>query len=205
MTLEARDLRQLQGSVLLAALLIGTGIAASLWARDEMKRAEQAAAQALAQHRDITDRLRRVRDEELEIKSKTATFQEIVARGIVGPEKRLEWVELIGDIRRQRQLLDPEYEFQPQAPMGAPVGGFQFVGSPMSLRLPLLHEGDLLGLLDDLQTRAPALVQPRECVIERQQVQATRDSPPINLLATCELQWITIRRSGGTPREGGAP
>lgn len=202
MNFEARDLRQLQGSILLAVVLIGLGIAASLWARGEMRQAEQAAEQATARHREITDRLRRVRDEELEIKSKTRTFQEITERGIIGPEQRLEWVELIGDIRRQRQLLDPEYEFQPQAALGTPIGDFQFVGSPMAVRLPLLHEGDLIGFLADLHARAPALVQPRDCSIERQQLQASRGGPPINLVATCELQWITIRRSGNAEREG---
>ena len=204
MTFEARDLRQLQGSLFLAALLIGLGVGASLWARNEMRQAEQSAELASARHREITDRLRRVRDEELEIKTKTRTFQEIAARGIIGPEQRLEWVELIGDIRRQRQLLDPEYEFQPQAPLGGPIGDFQFVGSPMAVRLPLLHEGDLIGFLDDLHARAPALVQPRECSIERQQAQTTRGGPPTNLVATCELQWITIRRSSAAGAEGAA-
>lgn len=202
MNIEARDLRQLQGSILLAALLIGLGVGASLWAGKELQQAEQAAEQASVRHREVTDRLRRVRDEENEIKTKTGTFQTIAARGIIGPEQRLEWVELIGDIRRQRQLIDPEYEFQPQAPLGSPIGDFQFVGSPMAVRLPLLHEGDLIGFLDDLHARAPALVQPRECSIERQQAQATRGGPPINLVATCELQWITIRRSGSPGREG---
>ena len=205
MTLEPRDLRQLQGSILLAVLLIGAGVAASLWAQNEMQRAEQAAEQAGARHREITDRLRRVRDEEQEIKTKTATFQRISARGIVGPEKRLEWVELIGDIRRQRQLLDPDYEFQPQAALGPPIGDFQFVGSPMTVRLPLLHEGDLIGFIDDLQTRAPALVQPRSCAVERQPAQPLRGGPAVNLVATCELQWITVRRGGGGTRKDTTP
>lgn len=196
MNFDARDLRKLQGSLLLAIALIGAGAAMVWWTLAELRGAEQAAREAEARHRDITDRLRRVRDEEIEIKTKTKTFQAIAARGIIGPEQRLEWVELIGDVRRQRRLLDPEYEFQPQASLGGRLGDFQFVASPMALRLPLLHEGDLLGFLGDLQARAPALVQPRECQVERRPGPAQRGGPPANLLATCELQWITIRRSG---------
>lgn len=202
MTLDAKDLRKLQGSVLLALLLIGAGVAAALWARDQLKASERASMEARSRFDEISERLRRVRDEEIEIKTKTATFQAIAGRGIIGPEQRLEWVELIGDVGRQRRLFSPEYEFQPQSALGNSLGDFQFVASPMALRLPLLHEGDLIGFIDDLQARAPALVQPRECLIERRQQAGERGGPWANLLAICDLQWITIRRSDGKARRG---
>lgn len=192
MNIDAKDLRKLQGSLLLATVLIAAGGATLWWTRGELVAARRDAASAASSHRDADNRLKRVRDEEAEIKSKSTTFRELARRRVLGPEQRLEWVELVSDIRRDLRLFAPDYEFAPQQALGVGAGGYQFVGSPMGLRLPLLHEGDLLGLLAQLKARAPAVVQPRTCQIERQALATDRLGVQPNLQAVCTLQWITI-------------
>jgi hypothetical protein len=44
-------------------------------------------------------KLKRVRDEESEIKQKSILFNKLQERGMIGEEQRLEWVELLKDIR----------------------------------------------------------------------------------------------------------
>jgi hypothetical protein len=192
MTYALKDLRKLQHHVLFAALLIAAGAAALWWTRSELKAASRDASSAASRYKEVENRLQRVRDEEAEIKAKSATFRELARRGIIGPEKRLEWIELVSEIRRELRLFAPDYEFAPQQAMGVGADGYQFVGSPMGLRLPLLHEGDLLGLLAQLQERAPALVQPRSCQIDRQVLASDRLGIQPNLQAVCTLHWITI-------------
>lgn len=199
MNIDAKDLRKLQGSVVLATLLVVAGAVALWWARGELTTARREAASAASGHREADNRLKRVRDEEVEIKAKSATFRDLAKRRVLGPEQRLEWVELVSDIRRDLRLFAPDYEFAPQQALGVGAGGYQFVGSPMGLRLPLLHEGDLLGLLAQLKTRAPAFVQPRTCQIERQALATDRLGVQPNLQAVCTLQWITI---SGPAKEG---
>lgn len=61
--------------------------------------------------------------------------------------------------------------------------------------MPLLHEGQLVALLDDLVRHASALVRVRECTLSRA---ATAAPGGEQLNADCLLDWITFRpRSGG--------
>lgn len=199
MNIDAKDLRKLQGSLLLATTLIAAAAAALWWTRGQLDTARREAASAASSHREADNRLKRVRDEEVEIKAKSATFRDLAKRRVLGPEQRLEWVELVSDIRRDLRLFAPDYEFAPQQELGVGAGGYQFVGSPMGLRLPLLHEGDLLGLLAQLKARAPAIVQPRTCQIQRQALATDRLGVQPNLQAVCTLHWITIT---GPAKEG---
>jgi len=196
MNIDIKDLRKLQGSLLLATALIIAGGSSLWWTRGELTAARREAASAASSHREADNRLKRVRDEEAEIKAKSATFRELANRGVFGPEQRLEWVELVSEIRRDLRLFAPDYEFAPQQALGIRAGSYQFVGSPMGLRLPLLHEGDLLGLLAELKARAPAVVQPRTCQVERQALATDRLGVQPTLQAVCTLQWITISAPG---------
>lgn len=199
MNIDAKDLHKLQGSLLLAAILIVAGATALWWTRGQLDTARREAASAASSLREADNRLKRVRDEEAEIKAKSATFRDLARRRVLGPEQRLEWVELVSEIRRDLRLFAPDYEFAPQQALGVGAGGYQFVCSPMGLRLPLLHEGDLLGLLTQLKARAPAIVQPRTCQIQRQALATDRLGVQPNLQAVCTLHWITIN---GPAKEG---
>ena len=101
-------------------------------------------------------------------------YQDLVARGIIGQEERLDWVEQIARIKAARRLLDVQYEIQPQAPIGdaalpggAAAGPYEIMASTMNLHMQLLHEDDLLGFLDDLRQNVHAQLLVRECRIAR--------------------------------------
>ena len=61
----------------------------------------------------------------------------------------------------------------------------------MKLELAMLHEGDLLILFDSFteQKTSPFIV--RQCEITRQNANIGSSLTP-NMLAKCELDWITI-------------
>lgn len=196
MKLDAADIRKIRGSLALCLLLIAGGAGAlilvekqKLLAGAELARAEKARAQAQT-------RLRQVSDEEQEVKQRSAQFQLLLGRGIIGEERRLDWIELLREIRERHRLFEIDYEIAPQQKLGDDAaGGYEFRTSTMKVQVPLLHEEDLLRLIADLQVEAPALLVPRQCRLDRRPPSSAPSARQANLEATCTLQWITIAGS----------
>ena len=192
---SALRLRNLGGSLafLLLAILIALGMAFSTLKYSGQT--EQSLKQSQAQLAESRGRLARAREDEQEIRAKIERYREIIEQQRTQPERRLDWVETLRNIKEKRRLLGMEYEIAPQRPLDAKVvvsGGYSFLVSPMKLDMMLLHENDLLGLFADLAAQVPALVSVRHCTIERlpgvpQQTQAAL------LRAKCEVDWITLQ------------
>ena len=192
------DLKKLRISLLVCLLMIVMGAAVVFFANGAIKSAQRERVAAQAQRNDYAGKLQRVRSEEAEIKEKSALFQKLQERGIIGEEQRLEWVELLKDIRDKRRLIDLVYEIEPQRPLDvAPGAGFTFNVSPMKVQLKLLHEEDLTRFLGDLNEQARALIQVRYCKVTRQPQGQAGTSGQANLLAECRIDWVTLREVAG--------
>lgn len=186
--------RNLIGSLtfLLVSLLVAAGLSA--WIIQTGEEAERALQQAKAQLADSRNRLARAQDDEREIRARIDRYHELIKRGRTQPERRLDWVEALRNVKEKRRLLGMEYEIAPQRPLDPkqPVtGGYSFLVSPMKLDMLLLHEYDLLGLLADLSAAVPALISTRQCTIER--LPASSQPQAAQLKANCELDWITLQ------------
>lgn len=192
------DLKKLQISLLVCLLMIVMGAAVVFFANGATRSAQHERVTAQAQRNDYVGKLQRVSSEEREIKEKSALFQKLQQRGIIGEEQRLEWVELLKDIRDKRRLIDLVYEIEPQRPLDvAPGAGFTFNVSPMKVQLKLLHEEDLTRFLGDLNEQARALIQVRYCKVTRQPQGQAGTSGQANLLAECRIDWVTLREVAG--------
>jgi hypothetical protein len=198
MNFDVNDLKKLAPGLITAIVLAALGAAAVYWTLQASSKAERKFQLSQARFAEADRRLREVNREEEEIRANSARYQALVDRGVIGLEQRLEWVELIADIRKARRLFDIDYEYAPQQLLPGSSSPFLFHASTMKFRLPLLHEGDLFRFLEDLSSRAPAHVQPRQCTIERVASPATSNLAP-HLNGSCTLRWITIRdeRLGG--------
>lgn len=193
------DLKSIRGSALLALAMAMAG-GGALWASarlaDEVSRGH---ASALEVRGKAQRGLASARAEEAEIAEKIDRFRHLVERGAIGSEQRLAWVELIRDARARHQLGALDYEFSPQRPLDPAIapsdaGQLEAAGSTLHIRLPLLHEGDLLTLIDDLTANASAVVRVRECSIARRM---PADASAEALQADCLLDWITFRPRSG--------
>ena len=194
------DLARIQTGLWLALLMLAVGAVLLYFSSQAGASARQARDFVLAQRQESDTKLKRVRDEEIEIKNKSALYARLQQLGIIGAEERLEWVELLKEIRDQRRLPDLQYEIAPQRALdGKPASGFAFYGSTMKLDLRLLHEEDLTRLLADLRSRAKALVSVRSCDLVRLPAGADeRAGRRANLSASCEIDWLTadaVRRN----------
>ncbi|MFC5300200.1 hypothetical protein [Azospira restricta] len=189
------DLARLRASLaaVLALLAVGGGIA---WlAERDLRQARSRHADAERLRAEFAGRLLRVRDEAHELRQLADRFYALRVRGIVGDERRPDWVALIGDLRRRRRLAELRYELSPQQPAAAEHA---FRSSAMRLQMKLLHEGDLLGFIDDLRAQAQATVRVRSCTVRRSDRPAATPDDAAGLDADCTLEWITFP----PPQEG---
>lgn len=130
-------------------------------------------------------------------------YQKLISDGFIGEERRIEWVDALRTIHQQNKLFGIKYSIGMQEDYKPPfkfdVGQFTLHRSVMKLELSMLHEGDLLTMIEalDAQQTTPFIV--RECEITRLATVNTTALAP-NLLASCELDWLTIRE----PQAAGA-
>jgi hypothetical protein len=198
MNITASDFARIRWGLgfLLVAAVVGFFITTT--AQRLVEKAEASQRQLQAQQRDIRARLARAPEEEKELRSKIILYQQLLDRGIIGQEERLNWVEQIARNKAARRLLDFQYEIAPQKalgdailPGGAQAGSFEFVASTMALQMPLLHENDLLGFIADLRRSVPAHLMVRDCTIDR--VLSGGDRAAAQLRAICSIDWVTVR------------
>jgi hypothetical protein len=197
MKLPPKTGQRIAGPALVAVALIAAG-AAAVAATSQLlaaTRVEQQAARA--QRGAEQDQLVRVTDEAREIRERLVDYQKLVDRGVVGEERRLDWVDRINAIKAARKLPEVKYSIGPQrlaAYPGITGGGeVEFLASPMQLDLALLHEEDLFRVIGDLRRDLSALVVVKACNVERtgETVKARGLAP--RLRARCELDLVTIR------------
>jgi hypothetical protein len=124
-------------------------------------------------------------------------YNDLLVSGFIGEERRIEWIERLRQIHAQHKLFSIDYSIGLQEdykPSFLPnMGTFTLHRSIMKLNLDMLHEGDLLSLLDGLHEQtAPFIV--RDCEIKRP-IGAVVNSKVLtsNLKAACEIDWLTLR------------
>lgn len=204
MKLDAADFKRLTWPIALfsACLSIGAGALGGAWYLQ--KKLETTHRTAQAARVEMQGKLNRAREEEQELRDKIGRYLALRSQGLIGAEKRLDWIEAIGRVKTLRRIIHLEYEFQPQRPVdaailpsGASGGGFTAMSSQMHMKLRVLHEGDLLGFLDDLRAAVQATIQVRSCSIDRidpngGEVPASQTNRA-QLLAECTLEWISLQ------------
>jgi hypothetical protein len=193
----AAALPRLRASLAATTLMLAVGASVALYAHGRIARAQAVLAAARAERNESEGKLRQARGEENEIRQKAAVFERLAARGVVGEEARLEWVELLDEIRDRRRLPEVRYEFAPRRALeqgDKAAAAFGLYASAMKLQARLLHEEDLTRLLADLRERAPALIRVRRCDLSR--LPATDadagDAARGLLRADCLIDWITL-------------
>jgi hypothetical protein len=124
-------------------------------------------------------------------------YNQLLATGFVGEERRIEWIEALRQIHAQHKLFSIDYSIGLQEsynPSYLPnLGNFKLKRSVMNLKLDMLHEGDLLALLDGLHEQTTPFIV-RECEIKRP-VGAVVNAKNMasNMQANCEIDWLTLR------------
>ncbi len=122
-------------------------------------------------------------------------YQKLISNGLLGEEQRLAWVDALRNIHKSEKLFTIKYNigaqerYEPAYKLN--LGSFKITRSTMQLELAMLHEGDLLTLLDGLGTQQTSPFIVRKCLMTRINVNTGSSLTP-RMQAKCELDWITI-------------
>ena len=182
-------LRRIRWNLLLFLLLSLLGAAAVFLSRDMYSAAQKTNKLTLSKRAEIQGKLANAQNEEQELREKFARYQAIEARGYIGSERRLDWVEEIRKIKVNRKLLEVQYELEPQKLLESNSSGYDFMVSSMRLQMRLLHEEDLLNFLSELRDNIRAFTSVKSCNVTRQ----TLLGSAAQLSAECVIDWITLR------------
>lgn len=132
-------------------------------------------------------------------------YQKLVAQGLIGNEHRLYWVETLRKIAEDLKLKKVTYRIDPQkiyaADFLSDLGEVNVFASQMILQLDLLHEGDLLYLIEILNDRVPGSFHVNQCSLKRSQDKFVMHPSTTNLLADCEFTWFTLKAANNENEE----
>jgi hypothetical protein len=183
--------------------LIGALIASAVgvWLSHNMLQEAASGAEKAQRTRDAAaSRYAQVESEKRDIRNFQQRFVELRQRGLIGDERRLDWLDAIRQTQDQLKLPPLSYEIEPQqvVTLDTPIdlGDYQLRGSRMHLHMELVHELDLFNFFQDLRERGYVAVQ--DCSIKRLGVVA--GTPGASTLgADCTLNWITLNTAPKAP------
>ncbi len=141
-------------------------------------------------------------NEKNEIRDFQPKYVQLVRRGFVGEEKRLDAIEHVRHIQESRKLLPITYDISPQQAFqldaSIQTGELELRGSKLVVRMGLLHEMDLLTFLTDL--RSKGTFSPQACSFKSSE-SAKITLLSANLQGECTLYWVTMGRRAAAEGE----
>ena len=128
-------------------------------------------------------------------------FVNLYNKGIIGREKRLNWIEALRQAGETVKLpsltysINSQEEHIPEYVIN--YSGYTIYRSSMELNLGLLHEGDLFKLIDYINQEADGIYTLSECTFSMNGREVNFDKNHANISASCLLYWLTIDLAGG--------
>lgn len=134
-------------------------------------------------------------------------FVKLFNQGVIGREKRLNWIEALRQAGETIGLPSLSYSINSQEEhvpeYNINYSGYTLYRSSMELNLGLLHEGDLFKLVDYINRKAEGIYTLSECSFRMNGGKVKFEKSHANITATCLLYWITIDLAGGQEIEIG--
>ncbi len=199
MNITRDDAKRLRWPLALAVVMAVAGAAILYFSQSYLDSAKGTRAGTRASRVAAQERVLRVSEEEREIRENLIDYERMRERGMLGEQSRIEWIESIARIKKNRKLFEIKYRIEAQRVLDYPgivaTGGADFVVSRMKLEMMLLHENDLLDFLADLETAKKAFVSTRQCVVtrlERASAAGTTALQP-RLRAECSIDLVSVK------------
>lgn len=197
MKLTIEDLRYLRLPLIGLAITLAT-VSTLLWtARAHLQTAARQQASAQRAEQLAAQQLHQARSEEEDIKARAADYLALRQRALTGDEPRLDWMETLETLQSALRLPGMSYEFGVQSVLEkSDASTYAWFGSPMRLRLRILHEGDLLDFLTRMTQDSHAIVLTRSCRLAPASGAAGRPGHDFAVLeADCDTLWLTLKHT----------
>lgn len=150
----------------------------------------------------ISNRYLATDEEEALIRQYYPEFMNYYHRGILGRERRLDWIETLKaageiiDIPSLRYEISSQSEYQNQLPVN--MGRYRLYSSTMRISMDMLHEGDLLRLLDALNRMQSGLYTVSDCTFSQRGPINLDSADRGNISSTCNLHWFNVKLADGS-------
>lgn len=200
---EKIDWSVLKGPMIIfvLSLIISTGLVGGTWYfRDTMQKKYNVEKRRF---QTVSNQYLAVDQEEKLVRQFLPGFISLYNEGLLGEERRLNWIETLRDASDEIKLISLRYEIGSQAPYtpdySVNTGIYRMFSSPMKLNMDLLHVGDLERLLGDLNRRALGIYSVSSCKLTRKgsSIEFKAEVAP-NISAECDLKWFNLKRSDGS-------
>lgn len=117
--------------------------------------------------------------------------------GLVGEERRLSWIESLDTTNQILKLPTLSYNLLPQEKFIRPglkvSRDVKMNSSPMELSMGLLHEEDLMAVLEGLRLSIKNLFTVESCSLTRSgEISKTVNTKDTNISSKCTIRWVTI-------------
>ncbi len=184
------------GLAIALAVAVGVlGVSYHFWesADKSLKSAQRLLNNSRAKYRTVDE-------QEATINTYYPQFQALENQGIIGSERRLDWVENLRRLDETLKLprltysIDTREAFTPEFPV--PGGAYQPFSSEMNLTLGMLHGQDLFELLSRLDESAQGLYSVDSCNLKRRRDTPGPSAKESHVTSNCVLRWFTIKKPG---------
>lgn len=148
----------------------------------------------------LNEQLSSIEDERQKLRNNRADYLQWVNRGVVGAQQPIEWVKLLQRVQSSRYFQPVSYGFEGEELIGggrSPLvgeGTIQISILRMNLAFPMLHDLDMLVLLEQIQKSTTSFFFPVDCAFVRTQA-ADAEFELVdrnNLNSECQIDWISV-------------
>ena len=161
-------------------------------------RAEVEASYELEQasYRDLEKWFRDVNEDKHFIEIYSERFKELEAEGVFVAEQRVDWVDGLQTAIREMKLPNVKYEVSPKGLSTdyslLAADSILIYASPLKIEMNLLHERDMIMLLDRLERKVMGRFLVDRCEMRRAELKFGYYLDRPNLGVTCHLRWLTM-------------
>ena len=195
------DRRALRGSMVLAAFAVTIGVAVTGAALRFHAEASRGYDREKGRLEAVRSRYRTIDEQKRQIETWLPAYRSLQAAGVIGEERRLEWIETLRAAAARAGLPSLRYRIEPRTPYeagpGLETGNHGVFSTVVRIEAGLVHEGDLERLIGALAAADAGLFRIERCSVRRSGPDFVMRAGAINLGAECDLRWITLARTEG--------
>jgi len=195
------DWRALRGPLMLVAGAATFGAAMATGALQFHAEASRGYDREKSRLETVRTHYRTIDEQRRQIETWLPAYRSLRAVGVIGEERRLEWIETLRAAAARVGLPSLRYRIEPrtahEAEAGVDTGGHDAFSTVVHIEAGLLHEGDLERLIRELGSTEAGLFHIEHCGIRRSGPNFVMRPGVINLSAECDLRWFTFVRSEG--------
>lgn len=185
-------------SILLVLVSLALAGGGALWSWNQARDAAAALQQANSALNAAHQQLDHSHQQQRLIATHLTEYQALVARGFVGPENRLAWIEAVQHANRDAGLYGLDYRLAPRKTSQPEIAqGLALGQTSMTLVFPVLVETDVSRFLSALNTRAPGVLRVQGCSLSMLGTQAFEPVNQPRMQAECELLWFSVAEKTG--------